>query len=388
VFHTGSITDSTAGRVAIRALFLRVASGTGTTTHATPGSPTGSANQRFSADQILGVPAVGNVRSGTTYGNPATLTGTLAVPSASQVAVGVAVDNTVGTAVLTESTLRAAVGLASANLDAQFAAINVDFTPVLNRLPSALVSGRIDASVGAMAANTITQASIAASALDDKGNWLKPTTAGRTLDVTPAGGVGQVDTVTLVTQIDLLQTELVLDHGPVNSSTATTVTYSATKLTTPAALVGATVSIYNDDASELRVGQARIVTNAVSAGGSSVTLTVDRAWNVNPQDGGPDKIVLWAFGNASVAEMRSNTLTASALATDAVNEIADGVLIRNVSNVETVAPEHSLTTLILANLENNISGTTLTIKRTDGTTTHVTKTLTTSPAGDKITGIQ
>ena len=47
-------------------------------------------------------PAVGNVRSGTSYGN-SNFTGTLAVPSASSVAFGVAVDNTTGTAVLTPS---------------------------------------------------------------------------------------------------------------------------------------------------------------------------------------------------------------------------------------------------------------------------------------------
>jgi len=74
-------------------------------TLADPSDSTGQANEA-------------DVRSGTSYalGNK---TGTLAVPSANQVAVGVAVDNTVGTAVLTESTLRAAVGLASANLDTQ-----------------------------------------------------------------------------------------------------------------------------------------------------------------------------------------------------------------------------------------------------------------------------
>jgi hypothetical protein len=92
--------------------------------------------------------------------------------------------------------------------------------------------------------------------------------------------------------------------------------------------------------------------------------------------------------DSSVGAMAANTLTASALATNAVEKIADGLLTRNVSNVESTAPEHSLTTIILANLENSITGTTLTIKRTDGTTTHVTKTLTTSPTGDKIVGIQ
>lgn len=99
-----------------------------------------------------------------------------------------------------------------------------------------------------------------------------------------------------------------------------------------------------------------------------------------------------------VLEMANDVVTAAAIATDAIgsdelaasaaNEIADAVLSRNVSNVEATAPEHSLCTVALAMLENTISGTTLTIRRTDGSTTHYTKTLTTSAGADPITGIQ
>jgi hypothetical protein len=53
-------------------------------------------------------PAIANVRSGTTYGT-GTYTGTLAVPSANQVSVGVAVDATVGTAVLTATAAENAI---------------------------------------------------------------------------------------------------------------------------------------------------------------------------------------------------------------------------------------------------------------------------------------
>lgn len=131
-----------------------------------PSANTGQANQS-------------DVRAGTSYalGNRV---GTLAVPAANQVAVGVAVDNTVGTAVLTESTLRAAIGLANANLDAQLITIqtidnNVDaVNSVVNsidqRLPAALVSGRIDAHVGAMAANTLTASALATDAVSEIAN--------------------------------------------------------------------------------------------------------------------------------------------------------------------------------------------------------------------------
>lgn len=67
-------------------------------------------------------PATSNVRFGTTYGAGGLQVGTCRIPAASSVAAGVLVDNTVGTAVITESVLRAALGLASANLDIQLAA--------------------------------------------------------------------------------------------------------------------------------------------------------------------------------------------------------------------------------------------------------------------------
>jgi hypothetical protein len=53
----------------------------------------------YSAGTALGNPAVTDVRDGTTYASGA-LTGTLKVPSASSVAVGVPVDNTTGTAII------------------------------------------------------------------------------------------------------------------------------------------------------------------------------------------------------------------------------------------------------------------------------------------------
>ena len=73
-----------------------------------------------------------------------------------------------------------------------------------------------------------------------------------------------------------------------------------------------------------------------------------------------------------------------------VTRIADGVLSRNVSNVEATAPEHSLCTTVLAMLENSLvaSPGNLVIYRTDGTTVHATKPVTTSASADPITSIQ
>jgi hypothetical protein len=68
------------------------------------------------------------------------------------------------------------------------------------------------------------------------------------------------------------------------------------------------------------------------------------------------------------------------------NAISDALLIRDVSNVEDSANTHSLTTTILASLESSLSGTTWTIRKTDGTT-FTTKTVTTDDTADPITGV-
>lgn len=68
---------------------------------------------------------------------------------------------------------------------------------------------------------------------------------------------------------------------------------------------------------------------------------------------------------------------------------ADDLLGRSVSTVEATASSHSMTDLILGSIagEFSTSGTALTIKRTDGTTTHRSKTLTTATPGDIVTGV-
>ena len=75
------------------------------------------------------------------------------------------------------------------------------------------------------------------------------------------------------------------------------------------------------------------------------------------------------------------------LATLIAQQVADEVLKRSVAGVEATAAEWSLATLILAVLESVISGTTWTIKRTDGTTTHFTKTVATSASAEHITSV-
>lgn len=90
----------------------------------------------------------------------------------------------------------------------------------------------------------------------------------------------------------------------------------------------------------------------------------------------------------ALASADDATLAAiAALSIPTANENADAILSRNASNVEGTAGEHTLCTVILAMLEGAVSGSTWTIKRTDGSTTHVTKTVTTDATAHPITGV-
>lgn len=130
------------------------------------------------------------------------------------------------------------------------------------------------------------------------------------------------------------------------------------------------------------VGSAQIAANAIQASHIDTAAITSGKF-----DAGAITATVLATDCINATKIATGAIDADALATDAVSEIADGILSRNVSNVEGSAAEHTLCTLILALLEHSISGTTLTIKRTDGSTTHYTKTLTTSTSTDTITAI-
>lgn len=76
-----------------------------------------------------------------------------------------------------------------------------------------------------------------------------------------------------------------------------------------------------------------------------------------------------------------------AAATGAVNTLADGVLTRSVSFVESTAAEHSLCTVVLACLEYSVSGSNWNIYRTDGVTPHVVKPMTLDAAAIPVVGV-
>lgn len=92
-----------------------------------------------------------------------------------------------GLSTLDAAGVRTAVGLASANLDTQLSGIQSDTDNIQTRIPAALVSGRMDSSVGAMATGVVTATAIAADAITD---------AKVASDVTIASVTGSVGSVT------------------------------------------------------------------------------------------------------------------------------------------------------------------------------------------------
>ena len=86
-----------AGRMAINTAYLYLKDPNPTTWEMQ--KPDNSTNSLYTIDVFSNLPIPADVRNGVTYASGA-LTGTLNVPPASSVAVGVPVDNTTGTAMI------------------------------------------------------------------------------------------------------------------------------------------------------------------------------------------------------------------------------------------------------------------------------------------------
>ncbi len=181
-------------------------------------------------------------------------------------------------------------------------------TDIQARLPTALVSGRIDASVGAMAANVVTAAAIATDAIDAdalKADAVTEIQSG--LATSTALAAVQTDT-------DDIQTRLpaALVGGRIDASVGA----MAANVVTAAAI--ATDAI---DADSLK---ADAVTEIQSGLATSAALTTAQTDLDDIQTRLPAALVSGRI-DASVGAMAANTLTASALATDAVTEIQSGL---------------------------------------------------------------
>jgi len=116
------------------------------------------------SDSICDFPAVSNVRLNTAFDN-SNKVGTCAVPAAAAVSLGVAVDNTTGTAILDGASVRAAIGMSSANLDTQIGNIPTSVWASTTRTLSSF--GTLIADIWSYATRTITSGGITVAEIWD-----------------------------------------------------------------------------------------------------------------------------------------------------------------------------------------------------------------------------
>jgi len=192
---------------------------------------------------------------------------------------------------------------AGASVSADVAAVKADTAAVLvdtgttldGRIPAALVSGRMDASVGAMAANVVTAAAIADGAID------RATFAADTGLQAIRSGTAQAGAAGSLT----------LDAG-----------------------ASASADFYKDAWIYLTGGLGAGQVNRITAySGSSKVATVVKVWIVTPD--ATTTFAIFGSGTVNTDAVGTNAITAASIATDAigavelaataVNEIADQV---------------------------------------------------------------
>lgn len=226
----------------------------------------------------------------------------------------------------------------------------------------------------------------------DRDNVLRPTTAGRTLDVTTGGEAG-LDLSNVGTLTGAYPWLGIVDSGTAQSATGTTLVLRAAAAFADDTIIGATLLAFG---STQGYWQQRQITDVVL---TTDTVTVD-AWTVTPSGtityiiiGTPPGSsstplpvnVIQNAGSAitATAGRQEVLLTAAGLATDAATEIADAVGTRQIPDSYAAdGAQPTIDQAILATLqcltEAVVSGATILIKKPDGTTNAMT--ITCSPS--------
>lgn len=217
-------------------------------------------------------------------------------------------------------------------------------------------------------------------------------------DNLPASPAATGDIPSAATVASQVRTELTTELGRIDVATSTRLAAASYSAPPSAATISSTVWA---ETSRTLTAFGFTVTTSDSSNISSILADTNELQTDWANGGRLDLILDARSSQTSVDDLPTNAELATALAgaDDAVlaaiaalsvptaTQVADAVLSRNVSNVEGSAPEHSLCTIVLASLESSVSGSTWTIKRTNGTTTHATKTVTSDAAASPITGV-
>ena len=280
----------------------------------------------------VGHPSQSNVRLGTAFGASSEYTGTLAVPSPTLVAIGVATDNTVGSYApaggLDAAGVRTAIGLASANLDTQLSGINSKTT----NLPSdpadqSLITASTDAISAALAAGVVLDSTATAALVDLI--WDEPLT-GATHNVATSSGK-RLRQTTAFQQID----STVIDAAATTTTFITGLTSSVDDFYNDSMLV------FTDGA---LAGQVRAIYDYI---GATKTIILEEALTSAPVNGVAFAIV--SLHIHPVSQIQSGLATAAALATEStklnrIEAVATGTVTGAGTSTEVfVGPSATLT---------------------------------------------
>ena len=300
--------------------------------------------------------------------------------------------------------------------------VETDTADIQTRLPAALVSGRIDASVGAMASavltataiasDAITAAKIAADAIGASelaadavaeiadavwdevlSGHLTAGSTGNALNA--AGSAGDPWSTTLPgsytgSQAGKMLSDILTDTAEIGTAGAgLTALASAANLATLTGYVDTEVATIVTQTSAASI---RTALGLASANLDTQLATIDTVVDKILDDTGTSGVIVASLADGSItsAVIATGAIDADALAADAATEIATAVLTTQMT--ESYAADGTAPTLAQAMFltqqslhEFAISGTTRTVKKLDGTTTAATFTLDSATAATSTT---
>jgi len=226
--------------------------------------------------------------------------------------------------------------------------VHADIKEWLGVAPLALASQRVDVTVGAMQGDVVTAAAIADAAID------AATFAAGAID---AGAIA----ADAIGASEFAQAAA----DKVWSTAARTLTALGFTLgASDFAANAVTSTVLADDAINADV---------------FAQAAADKVWSTAAR-------TLTALGfTLANTDFAAGAIDAGALAADAALEIADAILKRDIDQVEATAPKHSLTTAILKAVSRIVDDAgTLKTYRTDGSTLHMSQTITVNATADPI----
>lgn len=322
---------------------------------------------------------------------------------------------------------------AGASVSADIAGVQSDTNDIQTRIPAALVSGRMDASVGAMAANTMTASALASDAVTEIQSGLATAAALATLDdyvdtevaaikaktdLIPASPAAVSDIPTAAAVADQVWDEILSGHSGVGSTGAALAAAGGSGDPWATALPGAygagtagqIVGDYIDAAissiSGLDAAGVRAAVGLASANLDTQLGAIDTVVDavlVDTAEIGTAGAGLTALASAAnlatlagyvdteVAAIKAKTdnLPASPAAVGDIptaTENADALLNRDMSAVSDTNARSPLNALRFIRNKWSISGSTLTVTKENDTTAAWTAAVSTTPGADPVTG--